>query len=112
MAKLFFESGHIVICTFISPSAEDRACVRARIPQGRFFEVHVECPIEVCISRDPKGLYRAAMQGKILDFTGISADYEPPAAPEAVVRTDLEPPERLTAGLMLRLAQAGIIPVD
>ncbi|MDR3671587.1 MAG: adenylyl-sulfate kinase [Holophaga sp.] len=111
VARLFFDSGHIVICTFISPIAKDRASVRALIPQGRFFEVLVDCPVEVCIGRDPNGLYRAALQGKIVDFTGISAGYEPPAAPEAVAHTDQEPLERLTAGLLLQLEQAGIIPM-
>lgn len=110
VARLFFEAGHIVICTFISPIARDRGFVRRLIPQGRFFEVHVDCPIEVCIGRDPNGLYARALSGGIRDFTGISADYEPPAAPEVLVRTDREPAERIVAGLLLEFERTGIIP--
>jgi bifunctional enzyme CysN/CysC len=110
VARLFFEAGHIVLCTFISPIAKDRDQVRGLIPAGRFFEIHVDCPIGVCIGRDPNGLYGRALKGSILDFTGVSSEYEPPAAPEAVVRTDQESPERIVAALLLKLEQAGTIP--
>ena len=55
---------------------------------GAFWEVYVSCPIEVCISRDPKGLYKKAAAGEISDFTGISSPYEAPLAPELVVQSD------------------------
>ena len=84
--------------------------MRGLIPAGRFFEIHVDCPIGVCIGRDPNGLYGRALKGSILDFTGVSSEYEPPAAPEAVVRTDQESPERIVAALLLKLEQAGTIP--
>jgi bifunctional enzyme CysN/CysC len=110
VAKLFFDSGHLVICTFISPIAKDRAAVRELIPEGRFFEIHLDCPIEVCIQRDPNGLYGHALKGEIRDFTGISASYEPPLAPELVVRTDVETPAEIVAGVELTLERLGILP--
>jgi len=109
VAKLFFDSGNIVICTFISPVAKDRAAVRELIPEGCFFEVHLDCPIEVCIHRDPNGLYGHALKGEIMDFTGISASYEPPLAPELVVRTDLDTPAEIASEVVLTLERVGIL---
>ena len=84
--------------------------MRALIPEGRFFEVHVDCPIEVCIHRDPNGLYGHALKGEIRDFTGISASYEPPLTPEIVVHTDLETPAETVAEVLLTLERAGLLP--
>ncbi len=89
-AKLFFEQGNIVACTFISPFREDRDFVRSILPAGSFIEIHVKCDIEVCKRRDPKGLYKKAIAGEIKDFTGISSPYEEPENPEIVVETDIE----------------------
>ncbi len=89
VAKLFFESGQIVICAFISPFAEDRAFVRSLIPAKRFFEIYVKCDLEVCQKRDQKGLYKKALAGEILEFTGISSPYEEPGCPEIKVETDI-----------------------
>ena len=110
VARLFFESGHIVICCFISPIARDRAFVRSLIPEGRFHETHVDCPLQVCIDRDPNGLYREAIKGEIKDFTGIASRYEPPAHPELRLRTDAESVEDLVNFVFGHLASAGIIP--
>jgi bifunctional enzyme CysN/CysC len=110
VARLFFESGHIVICAFVSPGARERERVRRLLPPGRFLEIHVACPLEVCIQRDPNGLYRRALAGQIPEFTGISSEYEPPAAPEAVVHTDLDPPEKIVAALARQLEEAGLLP--
>ena len=109
VARLFFEAGHVVICAFISPIARDRGFVRGLVPGGRFFEVHVDCPIEVCIGRDPNGLYGRALKGGIADFTGISADYEAPEAPEFHAHSDRDPAERIVAWLVLELERTGII---
>ena len=65
---------------------------RARAVLPRFLEVYVECPIEVCEARDPKGLYRKARQGKLLALPGLQASFEPPLHPDLVVRGDLEDP--------------------
>ncbi len=97
MAKLFFESGNIVICAFISPFKKDRAFVRSLFPKNRFFEVHVKCDIEVCKRRDPNGLYKKALSGEIKEFTGISSPYEEPKDPEIVVETDLQNAEDIVA---------------
>jgi bifunctional enzyme CysN/CysC len=90
VAKLFFESGHVVIGTFISPFEKDRLFVRSLLPEGRFFEVYVKCDLDVCKRRDPNGLYRKTIAGEIKDFTGVSSPYEVPQNPEIVLETDLQ----------------------
>ena len=88
VAKLFADAGVICITAFISPYREDRALVRKILPAGRFIEVYVNAPLEVCEQRDPKGLYAKARAKEIKEFTGISAPYEAPARPELELRTD------------------------
>lgn len=87
VAQLFADAGVICIAAFVSPYQADRDAARARLPAGRFLEIHVATPLEVCEARDPKGLYARARAGEIPNFTGISAPYEAPAAPELVLRT-------------------------
>ena len=87
VAKLFADAGTIVMTAFISPYRADRDQARALIAEGRFVEVFVECPLEVCEERDTKGLYKKARAGEIKEFTGISAPYEPPVDPEVTVNT-------------------------
>jgi bifunctional enzyme CysN/CysC len=87
-AKLVADAGLIVITAFISPFAADRDRVRASLPAGRFVEVFVNAPLDVCKVRDPKGLYARAERGEIKEFTGVSSPYEAPTAPEIEVRTD------------------------
>lgn len=108
-AKLFFEQGNIVACTFISPFRADRDFVRSILPEGSFFEVHVKCDLEVCKRRDPKGLYKKAMAGEIKDFTGISSPYEAPENPEMVVETDIETLDQMVDKLFARLKDNGVI---
>jgi adenylylsulfate kinase len=93
VAKLFNDAGVIVLTAFISPYRVDRDRVRDTLPDGEFIEVLVDCPLDVCEERDVKGLYQKARDGKIPEFTGISAPYEPPTRPELVLKTaeqDLE----------------------
>ena len=90
VAKLFADAGIICITAFISPYRADRELVRKILPEGRFIEVFVNAPIEVCEKRDPKGLYAKARAKQIKDFTGISAPYEAPSKPDVEVRTDLQ----------------------
>ncbi|SMO33444.1 adenylyl-sulfate kinase [Melghirimyces algeriensis] len=85
VAKLFVESGQLVLTAFISPYREDRDQVRALLGQGEFLEIYVRCSLEECERRDPKGLYQRARRGEIPEFTGIHAPYEEPLAPELVV---------------------------
>jgi len=88
VAKLFADAGTICITAFISPYREDREVVRKMIPAGRFVEVYVNAPVEVCEERDPKGLYAKARAGDIKNFTGVSAPYEHPLTPEIELHTD------------------------
>ena len=87
VARLLLDAGVIVIAALISPYASDRARVRSMFNHNQFYEVFLECPIEVCRKRDPKGLYLKAEAGVIPTFTGITDPYEPPSAPELVLRT-------------------------
>jgi bifunctional enzyme CysN/CysC len=88
VAKLLAETGQIVITAFISPFTADRDRVRSMMQPGRFHEVYINAPVEVCKARDPKGLYARAERGEIKEFTGISSPYEPPTNPEVELRTD------------------------
>lgn len=88
VACLMAGAGLVVIVAFISPFRSDRERVRAGIPAGRFTEVFVNTPLEVCEQRDPKGLYAKARAGELTDFTGISSPYEPPDSPEVTVSTE------------------------
>lgn len=81
VAALFVDAGLVVIAAFISPFQRDRERVRATVGDSHFVEVFVDVPLEVCESRDSKGLYARARAGEIADFTGISSPYEPPDAP-------------------------------
>ncbi|MFN2342491.1 MAG: adenylyl-sulfate kinase [Desulfonatronovibrio sp.] len=87
MIKLFLDAGIICMSAFISPLSADRQKVKEIINCDRFFEVYVKCPLEVCEERDVKGLYKMARQGKIKNYTGISAPYEVPSNPDLVLET-------------------------
>ncbi len=88
VARLFADAGTICITAFISPYRSDRNLARSIAPDGRFVEVYLDAPLEVCEQRDPKGLYARARAGEIKEFTGISAPYEAPLNPELTLRTD------------------------
>lgn len=88
ISKLFVDSGVITIATFISPFINDREAVRELLKED-FIEVYIDCPIEVCENRDPKGIYKKAREGEIKDFTGIDSPYEAPVNPEVTVQTHL-----------------------
>jgi len=90
MTKLFLDAGIIAITAFIAPSKTDRRKVQKLIGENRFIEVFVDCPIDVCVMRDPKGLYKKASAGQIKDFTGISGKYEPPQNPHITIQSHEE----------------------
>jgi adenylylsulfate kinase len=108
-AKLFLEAGVIVLTAFISPFRSDRARVRKLVPHGEFLEVYCRCPIEVCETRDVKGLYKRARAGEIKEFTGISSPYEEPVAPELVVDTGMLSLEDSVAHVIDMLVERGVI---
>ena len=87
VARLFYDAGLIVLASFISPYRSDRDAVRDLLPPGGFVEIHVDCPLEVCEQRDPKGLYKKARANTISQFTGISSPYEAPLNAELVLNT-------------------------
>lgn len=87
VAKLFADAGLLVSTAFISPFISDREMVRESLPNQQFIEVFIDTPLEVCESRDPKGLYKKARAGEIKNFTGIDSAYEAPVEPEVHVQT-------------------------
>ena len=92
MVKLFVDSGVIVLTAFISPYRNDREKVRSLFADGEFIEVYVDCPPEICATRDQKGLYERARAGLIKEFTGISAAYEKPENPDLIIHSHKEDP--------------------
>ena len=88
VSKLFVDAGTIVLTAFISPFQRERDAVRSLVKDGEFIEVFIDTPLEVCESRDPKGLYQKARKGEIPNFTGISSPYEAPAEPEIHIYND------------------------
>ena len=108
LAKLFAEAGIVVLTAFISPLRTDRARARALAPQD-FCEIYCHCPIEVCETRDVKGLYKKARAGGIPDFTGISSPYEPPEAAELELPTHQLSIEESVRQVLELLHEKGII---
>ncbi|WAH36937.1 adenylyl-sulfate kinase [Alicyclobacillus dauci] len=90
VAKLFVDAGMVVIAAVISPMKHQRDMARKKFGANEFVEVFVDCPLDVCQTRDPKGLYKKARQGKIVGFTGIDAPYQPPAHPQVTVQTHVQ----------------------
>ena len=88
VSKLFLDAGIIVITAFISPFKSDRKLVRTLFNEGEFLEVFIDCSLETCENRDPKGMYIKARNGDIKNFTGISSPYENPENPEIHVIND------------------------
>lgn len=109
VAKLFADAGVITMTAFISPYRGDRDKSRDLLGEGHFIEVFVDCALDVCEERDPKGLYKLARAGEIKEFTGISAPYEAPANPEVVVNTGEQTLEESTQEVIAFLEQNELI---
>ena len=107
VANLLTRNGVAVIVSAISPYKEARDQVRRRIID--FVEVFVSCPVEVCAQRDVKGLYEKAFAGEIENFTGVSDPYEPPAAPDLVLKTDEEEPRESARKVIEKLEYFGYL---
>ena len=86
VCNLFYDAGMLVLASFISPFNKDRDNIRALISDNSFIEIFVDCPLEICEQRDPKGLYKKARSGEIPTFTGISSPYEAPEDPEIIIK--------------------------
>ena len=91
VSKLFANCGVITICALITPTQGIRQMARNIIGEEKYFEVYVSCPLEICESRDVKGLYKKARKGEIKDFTGIDSPFEPPVEANLVLETDRLP---------------------
>ena len=109
VAKLMTEAGLVVLCSFISPFAAERRLVRELVEPGEFLEIFIDAPIEACIARDPKGLYKRALAGEIKNFTGVSQPYEAPENPELRLEAGVTPPETLADEVIAHLQAQGFI---
>ncbi len=88
VARLFYEHGNVVICTFVSPYENDRHYVSQLFPEGSFKTIHITCDPKTAQQRDPKGLYKKAKEGEITGLTGYDADHEAPENPALTINTD------------------------
>ncbi len=109
VSKLFVDSGAIVLTAFISPFIADREQVRDLLPKGQFLEVFIDTPLEVCESRDPKGLYKKARAGEIKNFTGIDSAYEKPLNAEICVQTADKSVEQCADQVVAHLQEFGYL---
>ena len=108
VAELLSKNGVATTCSFISPYRKARETARVRC--HNFVEVYVQCPLEVLIERDPKGLYKKALTGEIKGFTGVDDPYEPPESAEIVVHTGQETIEESTDKVLAFLEENRLIP--
>jgi adenylylsulfate kinase len=109
VAKLFSDAGIIAITAFISPYRVDRDRVRSALDDGRFIEIFVDAPIEVCEARDPKGLYQKARAGQLKGFTGIDDPYEAPVKAELVLDAAAKSADTLADEVLAYLKATGKI---
>lgn len=109
VARLMVDAGLIVTCSFISPFRSERQMVRDLMSDGEFIEVFVDAPLEVCIKRDPKGLYKKAQAGEIKNFTGFDSPYEAPETPELRIKTDETTAELAAEEVIEQLIKNGLI---
>nr|WP_280139781.1 adenylyl-sulfate kinase [Lihuaxuella thermophila] len=108
IAKLLTDHGVIVLASFITPYQEMRDYCRRQIEN--YAEIYVKCPLNVCMERDVKGLYKKALAGKIDHFTGISDPYEEPVNPDLVIETLAETPEESAERVIQYLSRQRSIP--
>ncbi|MCC8367596.1 adenylyl-sulfate kinase [Xenorhabdus sp. PB61.4] len=108
VAKLMLDAGLVVLTAFISPNRAERQKIRQSMEPEQFIEVFVDTPLEICESRDPKGLYKKARAGEILNFTGIDSDYEAPEHPD-IHLDGSQPIELLVEELLISLNERNIL---
>jgi len=110
VAKLFLDAGVIVLTAFVSPFRADRDKARDLVEAGDFFEIFCAADLDVCESRDPKGLYAKARSGAIKEFTGISSPYEAPNTPELKIDTGAQDLAESVNVVIKALQDKGVIP--
>ena len=110
VAKLFLDAGVIVLTAFVSPFRADRDKARDLVEMGDFFEIFCAADLNVCESRDPKGLYAKARSGAIKEFTGISSPYEAPETPELKIDTGAQDLAESVNVVIKALQDKGVIP--
>lgn len=108
-AKLMIEAGIIAMTAFISPYRADREMVRSLFPHGEFIEVYCDASLEVCESRDVKGLYKKARAGEIKNYTGIDSPYEAPINSEITVATGSDALDLCVEKILEKLKTNGLI---
>ncbi len=109
VAKLFLETGVIVLTAFISPYRADREHIRGMVEYGDFIEIYCDSSIEVCESRDTKGLYKKARAGQIPEFTGISSPYEAPESPELTANTGVNELNECVGQIIAEITKRAIV---
>ena len=107
LAKTLTHDDTVVLASFVSPYRKQRREARKEIQ--KFIEVYVRCPVEICIQRDVKGLYKKALEGKIKDFTGIDDPYEEPEHPELIVDTSKESIEQSVKKVLQKIEELGYL---
>lgn len=112
VAKLFVDSGILVLTAFISPFIADRQQARALLAPGQFLEVFIDTPLAVCEQRDPKGLYKKARAGEIKNFTGIDSAYEAPLTAEIHLQTADKSVQECAEYVVAQLAQLGYLTLE
>lgn len=110
VSKLFVDAGLIVLSAFISPFNAERKMVRELVGEHEFIEVHMKTPLDICESRDPKGLYKKARAGEIKNFTGIDSLYEEPEQAEIVLDTSVMSVESCVDEIINYLTETGCLP--
>ncbi|MFK8023551.1 MAG: sulfate adenylyltransferase subunit CysN [Ilumatobacter sp.] len=109
VSSLMVDAGLVVLVSFISPFRAERQLARERVGEGEFLEVHVDAPLAVAESRDPKGLYAKARSGELVNFTGIDSPYEAPESPDVYIDTDSLAPEDAADKVIAALRSSGIV---
>ena len=111
VGKLMVDAGVITLAAFISPLEEERANVRRLFARDDFIEVYCNASLDVCETRDTKGMYKKAREGKVLDFTGVSSPYEAPISPDITVNTGTKKLEDCVYDVIDELKKRGLVPL-
>jgi len=112
VARTLQDAGLIVLASFISPTEKAREFAREASRKGLFYEVYVKADLKTCVERDPKGFYKKAHKGEILDYTGIDSIYDEPQNPDIVIDTDVESVEDSVRKLVVFARESNVISKD